>query len=46
MGQLMAQRSIDFSEAEFLQSRIKQDKAVLKISATDGGAHAFVPVHS
>jgi len=46
MGQLMAQRSIDFSSPEFLQSWIKQNKAALEISTTDGGAHAIVPVHS
>jgi hypothetical protein len=46
MGQLMAQRSIDFSIPEFLQSGIKQNKAALEISTTDGGAHAIVPIHS
>jgi len=46
MGELMSQRSIDFSEPELLQSRIKQNKAALEISATDGRAHAIVPVHS
>jgi len=42
----MAQRSIDFSRPEFLQSWIKQNEAALEISTTDGGAHAVVPVHS
>jgi hypothetical protein len=46
MGQLMAQRSIDFSGPEFLQSRVKQNEAAPEIRTTDGGAHAIVPVHS
>jgi hypothetical protein len=46
MGQLMTQRSIDFSRAELLQSRIKQNEAALEISTTDRGTHALVPVHS
>ncbi|HKR53299.1 MAG TPA: hypothetical protein VJR93_03045 [Chthoniobacterales bacterium] len=42
----MAQRSIDFGGAEFLQSRIKQNERALEISTTDGSAHAIVPVQS
>jgi hypothetical protein len=45
MRQLMAQRSIDFSGAKFLQRRIKQNERVLEICTTDGSAHAIVPVH-
>jgi hypothetical protein len=45
MGQLMAQRSIDFSGPEFLQSWIKPNMTVLEISATDGRAHAIVPAY-
>jgi len=46
MGQLMAQRSIDFSGPEFLQSRVKQNEAAPEIRTTDGRAHATIPVHS
>jgi hypothetical protein len=46
MGQFMAQGSIDFSRPEFLQSWIKQNEAALEIRATNGGAHAIVPIHS
>jgi len=46
MGQLMAQRSIDFSGPEFLQSWIEPNMTVLEISATDGRAHTIVPFYS
>jgi len=46
MGQLMAQRSINFTRPEFLQSWIKPDMRLLEVSATDGGAHAIVPAYS
>jgi len=41
MGQLMAQRSIDFTGPEFLQSWIKQNKAALEISSTHCRARSF-----
>jgi hypothetical protein len=43
MSQLMAQRSIDFSRAKFLQSWIERNEETPEIGATYRGAHAPIP---
>jgi len=43
MGQLMPQRSIDFSRTELLQSGIERNEATPQIGPTHCGAHAPIP---